>query len=139
MGWRATAVDVFAQSRREYEFGIETIKGVARALGVHRRMVRDVLTSALPSQQKRSERARPSLRLVTPFIDEILQADWTAPRKQRHTAHRINGRILEEYPDTRSPRPRCGGTCGSARPHSGTAELGDLRPVLVHLGAAGPG
>lgn len=98
MDWR-TKVELFAQIRREYEFGIGTIKGVARKLGVHRRMVREALTSALPGTRKRPERARPSLGPVTPFIDDILQADRNAPRKQRHTAHRIYARIRTEWPD----------------------------------------
>lgn len=98
MDWR-TKVDLFAQIRREYEFGIGTIKGVARKLGVHRRMVREALTSALPGQRKQPTRTRPSLGPVTPFIDDILQADRKAPRKQRHTAHRIYERIRTECPD----------------------------------------
>ena len=38
MDWRAK-VELFEQIRREYEFGIGTIVGVATKLGVHRRMV----------------------------------------------------------------------------------------------------
>src|SRR6266496_5201890 len=34
------------------------------------------------------------------FIDEILREDQTAPRKQRHTAHRIWERIRQERSDT---------------------------------------
>ncbi len=37
---RRRKVELFEQLRREYEFGIGTIKGVARKFGVHRRMVR---------------------------------------------------------------------------------------------------
>jgi ActR/RegA family two-component response regulator len=37
---RREKVELFEQIRREYEFGVGTIKGVARKLGVHRRMVR---------------------------------------------------------------------------------------------------
>jgi hypothetical protein len=33
---------------------------------------------------------------VLDFIDEILHADQVAPRKQRHTAHRIWQRIRQE-------------------------------------------
>lgn len=41
MDWRAK-VELFEQIRREYEFGVGTIAGVAHKLGVHRRMVRAV-------------------------------------------------------------------------------------------------
>src|ERR1700751_3114634 len=34
-----------------------------------------------------------------PFIDAILEEDQKAPRKQRHTAHRIWTRLREEQPD----------------------------------------
>jgi transposase len=98
MDWRAK-VDLFEQIRREYEFGVGTIKGVARKLGVHRRMVRDALKGALPPERKRAERVRPSLAPVRPFIDGTLEADRKAPRKQRHTAHRIYVRIRAEFPD----------------------------------------
>ncbi len=43
-------------------------------------------------------RARPRLGPVVGFIDEILQADRQAPRKQRHTAHRIFTRLQAEKP-----------------------------------------
>jgi hypothetical protein len=36
---------------------------------------------------------------LIPFIDGILEADRKAPRKQRHTAHRIWRRILAERPE----------------------------------------
>jgi hypothetical protein len=36
---------------------------------------------------------------LRPFIDAILEADRNAPRKQRHTAHRIYQRIRTELPD----------------------------------------
>jgi hypothetical protein len=37
---------------------------------------------------------------VREFIDGILQSDREAPRKQRHTAHRIWERIRREHPDS---------------------------------------
>ncbi|MBI4321264.1 MAG: IS21 family transposase, partial [Chloroflexi bacterium] len=90
---------LFEAIRREYEFGIGTIKGVARKLGVHRRMVREALRSAVPVQKPPPERPRPRLGPVVDFIDGILEADRKAPRKQRHTAHRIYVRISKEHPE----------------------------------------
>jgi len=43
---RRAKVELFEQIRREYEFGVGSIKGVARKLGVHRRMVRQALADA---------------------------------------------------------------------------------------------
>jgi transposase len=95
--WRVK-VELFEQIRREYEFGCGTIKGVARKFGIHRRMVRQALTNALPSQRKACERPRPRLGPIAAFIDAILDGDRKAPRKQRHTAHRIYMRIKQELP-----------------------------------------
>ena len=95
---RRASVELFEEIRREYEFGIGTIQGVARKFGVHRRMVREALASAVPAEEAAAPRARPRMGPLTEFIDGILEADQKAPRKQRHTAHRIWVRIGSEYP-----------------------------------------
>lgn len=97
MDWRVK-VELFEEIRREYEFGVGTILGVAKKLGVHRRMVREALGNAVPARRKKAERKRPRLTPVIPFIDSILEADRAAPRKQRHTAHRIYQRLRLEQP-----------------------------------------
>jgi hypothetical protein len=92
-------VELFEQIRREYEFGVGTIAGVAKKLGVHRRMVREAVGSALPKRRKKTERPRWKLKAAVEFIDAILELDRKAPRKQRHTAHRVWERIQIELPD----------------------------------------
>lgn len=92
-------MELFETIRREYQFGVGTIKGVARKLGIHRRMVREALADAVPKQRNKSERRRPKLEPVIPFIDVIVENDVTAPRKQRHTAHRIYNRLRMEKPE----------------------------------------
>ena len=111
-------MDLFEEIRREYEFGVASISGVARKFGVHRRMVREAIDSAIPLRLPAKERAQPTVGPVAEFIDEILEADRRAPRKQRHTAHRIWVRITRErssYPIAEStvrryvrPVPRAG-------------------------------
>lgn len=91
-------MELYEQIRREYEHGAGTVRGVSRKLGVHRREVRQALLSAVPMDRKVPERERPKLSAAVPFIDEILETDRKAPRKQRHTAHRIWMRLRRELP-----------------------------------------
>lgn len=97
MDWRAK-VELYEQIRREYEFGAGTIAGVARKLGVHRRMVRDAVRTATPARRKKTERPHMKIEPAAAFIDAVLEADRKAPRKQRHTAKRIWERIRSEVP-----------------------------------------
>lgn len=82
-------MELFEQIHREYEFGVGTIAGVSRKLGVHRRMVREALNSAVPAEVKPQQRRLWKLEAATAFIDRILVEDRQAQAKQRHTAHRI--------------------------------------------------
>jgi transposase len=98
LDWR-TKVELFEQIRREYEFGAGSIIGVTRKLGVHRRMVREAVQSALPARRKKTERPYLKIAPAVAFIDEVLAADRKAPRKQRHTAKRIWERLRVEVPE----------------------------------------
>ena len=102
---RKATVELFEEIRREYEFGIGTIQGVARKLGVHRRLVREALNGAVPVMKVAPPRARPRIEPVAAFIDAILEADRQAPRKQRHTAHRIYERLKQERPGFLAAEP----------------------------------
>ncbi len=96
---RRRKVELFEEIRREYRFGAGTIQGVAKKLKTHRRMVRQALGSAIPPERKVPARSSPKLGPVKEFIDGILQSDQQAPRKQRHTAHRIWVRLRQEHPE----------------------------------------
>lgn len=92
-------MELFEALRREYEFGVGSIQGVARKFGVHRRLVREAIGNAVPQTKPAKPRARPRLEPVIPFIDAILVEDRRAPRKQRHTAHQIYVRLGKEHPE----------------------------------------
>jgi hypothetical protein len=117
--WKAK-VDLFEQRRREHEFGIGTIAGVAAKFGVHRRMVRRALAGALPPPHHYPPRAKPKLGMVADFIDKVLEEDCRAPRKQRHTARRLY-------------RKRCGfGTLPFAfrsKPHDDFRQMTEWAPI----------
>ena len=92
-------MELFEQIRREYEFGVGTIQGVAKKFGVHRRMVRDALRTAVPPETKPPQARRWKLGPALAWIDGVLEQDRQVPRKQRHTAHRLWQRLGTEMPD----------------------------------------
>lgn len=95
MNW-SKKVELFEEIRREYEFGVGTVKGVARKLKVHRRMVREAIRNAMPEPRRKVEQRRGKLTSYAARIDGMLEEDRKAPRKQRHTAHRIWERLRTE-------------------------------------------
>src|ERR1051325_5832046 len=94
---RRKKVELFEELRRGYAAG-ETIQGLAKKHGVHRRMVRQAVTSSIPPERKSGDRPKPKLNRVKEYIDRILESDREAPWKQRHTAHRIWMRVRSEHP-----------------------------------------
>ena len=78
---RRAKAKLFEQIRREYKHG--TIRGIAKKLGIHRRMVREAVLSAVRVERKIPIRERPKLEPAMAFIAALLEADLKAPRKQR--------------------------------------------------------
>ncbi|MBC7645110.1 MAG: IS21 family transposase [Thermoleophilia bacterium] len=75
-----------------------SIHQLAERHGVHRRTVRQALGNAVPPPRKQpAGRAAPKLGEYRALVDQWLEADKTAPRKQRHTARRIWQRLRDEH------------------------------------------
>jgi transposase len=91
-------VELFEQIRRNRDLEGLSIHALARRHGVHRRTVRQALVSAVPPERKRPVvRSAPKLGEYRELIDGWLIADRDAPRKQRHTAHRVWQRLRAEH------------------------------------------
>lgn len=64
-------------------------------------MVRQALADAIPPERKKRQYPRPALEPAIDFINQILEGDLKAPRKQRHTARRIYERVRGELPEVK--------------------------------------
>ena len=91
-------MELFEQIRRAHRLDADlSIRALAARFGTHRRTVREALAAAVPTARKAPERTAPVLDRWKPIIDGWLVADQAAPRKQRHTAHRIWERLVDEH------------------------------------------
>ncbi len=89
-------VELFEAIREDHRQGA-SIRSLAERYAVHRRTVRQAIACAVPPTRQVPERPRPALTNdARAFIDEVLETDAKAPRKQRHTARRIHQRLIEK-------------------------------------------
>lgn len=92
------AVEVYAAVRRFVFVEGHSQREAARVFGLSRETVSKMCRFSLPPGYVRTKPvARPKLGALIPVIDAILEADQTAPVKQRHTAKRIFERLRDEH------------------------------------------
>ena len=92
-----TKVELYESIRRDRFVHGKGIRQIARERGVHRRTVREALQSAVPVERKVTNREPKVLTIaLRKLIDQWLESDRAAPRKQRHTARRVFRRLCYE-------------------------------------------
>jgi len=91
-------MELFEQIRRDHDREGLSIRALAARHGVHRRAVRAALACPVPVAKRAPVgRRAPKLGAYRALIDEWLEADREAPRKQRHTARRVWVRLVDEH------------------------------------------
>ena len=84
---------------------------ISRQLGVSRNTVAKYadMRDMSPRAPMPETRPHPAIDARAAWMGSVLEADLGAPRKQRHTARRILGRLVDEG-GTRAPTHRCAAT-----------------------------
>lgn len=92
------AVESYAAVRRFVFVEGHSRREAARVFGLSRDTVAKMCRFSLPPGYTRTKPAeKPKLGPLLPVIDAIVEADRTAPVKQRHTAKRIFERLRDEH------------------------------------------
>ena len=91
-------MEMWTEIRRKVLVEGASKRSIRRDYRVSARTLEKILANAEPpGYRQRTTRPKPMLGQFLPVIDEILEADKTAPPKQRHTAKRIYERLRDEY------------------------------------------
>ncbi|WP_333738243.1 IS21 family transposase [Streptomyces sp. IBSBF 2806] len=92
----STKEELFLLIRRDsWREGL-SVRALARKYRVHRRLVREALSSTVPAPRRTPRRHSPRLEPFKKTIDQWLLEDLDAPPKQRHTVKRILTRLQQE-------------------------------------------
>lgn len=92
------AVEVYAAVRHFVFIEGNSRREAARVFGLSRETVSKMCRFSLPPGYTRTKSVKkPKLGTLLPVIDAILEADRTAPAKQRHSGKRIFGRLRDEH------------------------------------------
>ncbi len=124
-------MELFERIRRDKREEGLSVRALARRHKVHRRTVRQALASAVPPPRATPPRPAPVLGPWKPLIRSWLEADRTAPRKQRHTARRIWERLLDEH-GARVAQSTVREYVRELRPELGSGGLGSVTIVARH-------
>src|SRR5262249_38481061 len=88
----------WTEIRRNVLTGAMSKREACRHYDIHWLTLKKILAHEEPPGSRRGRPPRrPKVDPVLPIIQAILDADTTAPKKQRHTAHRIWQRLRDEH------------------------------------------
>ena len=91
-------MDLWTEVRRRVLTGELSRRQAAKEYGLNYRTIRKIVDHVDPPGYRRVKpRQRPKMEPFLPRIAQILEADKSAPKKQRHTAKRIFDRLVEEH------------------------------------------
>ena len=83
-------MEQWAEIRRRVLTGEVSKRQACRMYEIHWATLKKILAHEEPPGYRRNHpRRRPTIEPVLPVIRQILADDASAPKKQRHTAHRI--------------------------------------------------
>lgn len=93
-----TEMELWKEVRRRVLTNELSLRAACREYGLGWHTLKKILAhDEPPGYQQSVPRGKPKLEPFLPIIYQILEADRQAPRKQRHTAHRIFQRLREEH------------------------------------------
>ena len=91
-------MELWAEIRRRVLTGEISKRQACREYEIHWATLKKILAHEEPPGYRRTRPPhRPTIEPVLPIIRQILADDATAPKKQRHTAHRIWQRLRAEH------------------------------------------
>ncbi len=94
---RMLKMDHYEHIRTSHRVYGKKIREIARATGHSKNTVKKALQSEYCGYSKRQCQPYPVLGPYLEIIDDWLKCDKEQPKKQRHTAHRIYDRLVDEH------------------------------------------
>ena len=91
-------MELWAEIRRRVLTGEVSKRQACRTYEIHWATLKKILAhEEPPGYRRRQPLRRPTIEPVLPVIRQILADDASAPKKQKHTAHRIWQRLRDEH------------------------------------------
>jgi transposase len=90
-------MDQYELIRTAHRVYKKSIRQIARETGHTRKTIRKVLLGLTPKYRRKVEPVCAVMDSVGPMVEGWLKTDQGESRKQRHTAHRIYTRLVEEH------------------------------------------